>query len=1858
MRPIGRKEKGIMENKVLKKIIIFVTVFMLVFSNCGYTLQALAATDGITLFGFNLFGSGNIDFDAYFLDENGKKQTENIGDVNSEMTMVLEFTPKTEGYLKTGIIKAVNQSEGEVNFKFDEVFVDDNRNSDLTKATPADTTLLQSEMTLDLDKIELNPENSETKEKSKNEIATDNTAKVTNTVSETNETMSENVIEENTVVSENTVSQENVVKEETVINSSDEENFADLEVEEEFVDEENALNEKDENQVLISNNLAKATRISDSEIQIENIIESTKVYVNISFKTDEKLNVEDLYKQIKLEFEGTYINTNLEELPISLAEELKVGWKYSKDIEVSSEYTKISPFKIGETKGTILENTIIVKRDVKDDNYLPLKQTEISVEVPTLGEKVPTELNVKALKLKATNGQDINEVSFSNENWEYDANNNTLNITVENKDGVFTYGEDVYVVTYRYDTYVEETEVSIETKGTVKVVEFSGKDNNEIVKNLDKSQKIVANVGELITYSIGTTEEKIEKAKINANYNGAEEKYESEFDTTVSVNILTNDVLNEFTLKDTKEFYIDKEGLEFESNDVKYKNIKFRYDEISSLLENGGIIEIKNNNGELLYTLNKDLVKSDSDSEISIQGDVRGIEISFKNITVNGNINIKFTKAIGKSSYEKAAFANFKKLESRINAVVKYSEDSAETALEQIKTEKEFEESRTAAEITMNKVGLSTTEINENVEFKIELNNDKEDSDLYVNPVFEITLPKYVSNIDIKSSNILYEAGLSIGNTTIYRAEDGTQRIRIEINGTQTQFSQGTITNGTNIIINTNIELDKYAPRKDEQIKLYYINEGVTNYTSQTKWTIGKEVPTGILKTTNGFDSYVFKINAPSGFVTVNEVQNYDGQNSVVTSIKQGTETREVEMGKSAQVARMNLIAINNTENECTDVAFLGRIPVKDVTDVKTGEKLETNINATMISRITENAENPLSAKIYYSSNPNADKNLSDSSNGWTEEFSGVSDIKSFLIVPDNTIEPGYTFKYTYEFIIPDNLPYEAKMYGSFGAFYNNHSDVAITYESSSADLVGVVTKSGPKIEATLSVDVGDGAEVKEASFLNYTLTVANSGSLAAENVTITNPIPEGTTLYEEIEDDGLRGYGWVKSEKKELNWNIEKLEPGDIKEFKYIVKVNTFSELDDSEVKNKVKINISNLALEIESNETVNKIIKSDFDIDILSRCLKTVSVNSWYRIEVEATNISNEDLQNVIFEYKLPDEVAYNAVKCKFVNEDEILKFEENYNSDTNMLTIKINEWKKDYKLMIDLESKVIAGSKEKVSNVVSFSRDGDQKEFSQNLYLEVLGPKLEASQSCSVNENTISEGENVEFIFSISNIGNYTAKDVNIYSEISECLKDVKVRISGAKEDTLNVSENNELISTIDSINEGETINLHVSGVVKDVEDDTKTINSKLLVTNDFSKDINTNEIVLKVLNDPSRKITEEIEEQDDGILDNSDSSNTNYINNQYNNSLVDEEQNSIDTKSENKEKSQNREENIISPDNNTQIDNNTTAEQKVNKYNIYGKIWLDSNKNGVIEDEENGISGVQIELQKDNISIKATVSPKDGSYSFRDVEPGNYVIVYTYDDSQYLTTVYKNTENGAERASYARGLNNGQAITDIITLGNSNIENINLGLQERDNFDLTISKNITLAKVTTNGKTTEHKYKNLDLAKLEISAKDLDKTTVELYYQIIIKNNGNVSGKAIQIADYLPKDTTLDTNQSLNWYLGNDGNAYNDSLGNTLIAPGETRTLDLVLIRKMTSENTGVLGNKVAITKTEGTTDSIVENNSNNDATQEVIISVRTGYTAPIIINVLIITCLVAIIYLEKTQKIKLDFKNFKIKRIYK
>ena len=147
---------------------------------------------------------------------------------------------------------------------------------------------------------------------------------------------------------------------------------------------------------------------------------------------------------------------------------------------------------------------------------------------------------------------------------------------------------------------------------------------------------------------------------------------------------------------------------------------------------------------------------------------------------------------------------------------------------------------------------------------------------------------------------------------------------------------------------------------------MFYYNEGAANYQAQTKWKLSRIVPNGLLKTTNGFDVALIKYQAPSGLVAINGIINYDGQNSELTSVKKGKVTAEVGIGEDSRIATMELLALNNTENECSDVILLGRIPYIGNKAVITGEDLETTVNAVMLEELEENVQNPNTSDIYY----------------------------------------------------------------------------------------------------------------------------------------------------------------------------------------------------------------------------------------------------------------------------------------------------------------------------------------------------------------------------------------------------------------------------------------------------------------------------------------------------------------------------------------------------------------------------------------------------------------------------------------------------------------------------------------------------------------------------------------------------------------------------------------------------------------------------------------------------------------------------------------------------------------------------
>ena len=89
----------------------------------------------------------------------------------------------------------------------------------------------------------------------------------------------------------------------------------------------------------------------------------------------------------------------------------------------------------------------------------------------------------------------------------------------------------------------------------------------------------------------------------------------------------------------------------------------------------------------------------------------------------------------------------------------------------------------------------------------------------------------------------------------------------------------------------------------------------------------------------------------------------------------------------------MNLASVNNTGNDCSDVVMIGRVPNKEATDVITGEKIETNIDTIMLSGIVADESNEVYCDVYYSTKPDANKNLSDSNNGWTKEPANINEV-------------------------------------------------------------------------------------------------------------------------------------------------------------------------------------------------------------------------------------------------------------------------------------------------------------------------------------------------------------------------------------------------------------------------------------------------------------------------------------------------------------------------------------------------------------------------------------------------------------------------------------------------------------------------------------------------------------------------------------------------------------------------------------------------------------------------------------------------------------------------------------------------
>jgi len=114
-------------------------------------------------------------------------------------------------------------------------------------------------------------------------------------------------------------------------------------------------------------------------------------------------------------------------------------------------------------------------------------------------------------------------------------------------------------------------------------------------------------------------------------------------------------------------------------------------------------------------------------------------------------------------------------------------------------------------------------------------------------------------------------------------------------------------------------------------------------------------------------------------------------------------------------------------------------------------------------------------------------------------------------------------------------------------------------------------------------------------------------------------------------------------------------------------------------------------------------------------------------------------------------------------------------------------------------------------------------------------------------------------------------------------------------------------------------------------------------------------------------------------------------------------------------------------------------------------IKGFVWHDENEDGFYEDDEDIISGIEVNLYDLDINLKYTTLSDENGYEFPDLEPGQYIVQVVIGDDYFFTqfNAGSSSPDDSEVSDFSQGM------TEIITVGSlDDVSNVNAGLIKVD------------------------------------------------------------------------------------------------------------------------------------------------------------------------------------------------------------
>jgi len=784
-------------------------------------------------------------------------------------------------------------------------------------------------------------------------------------------------------------------------------------------------------------------------------------------------------------------------------------------------------------------------------------------------------------------------------------------------------------------------------------------------------------------------------------------------------------------------------------------------------------------------------------------------------------------------------------------------------------------------------------------------------------------------------------------------------------------------------------------------------------------------------------------------------------------------------------------------------------------------------------------------------------------------------------------------------------------------------------------------TNISAQIKAVLgNNDLTDGQSVHEKEYIRYIVSLKNNTRNKIDGVKVNGNVPQGTVYVETI----LGDYSFTEKDRFVLKEDTNKtqyeetvsLEAGEEKYIEYWVRANSLQNGENSkEISNSIKV--SKDGNTIQEYNIKNNIIKAEMELKLRQRETER-GPNIWI-YDIYAKNIEDHVLNNVSLNINLPKNIKFSHIELQ-----EDYKVEETINGiKVTIPKIEVNQ-ERHIELFMQLNG-FDDGELQYMTDTVVYGKinNGNDTYYSNPNKENVYGAGVKVVQSSEKEGKELQYDEEVEYDFNIENITPEQSKNsrlsLEIYNYADKNLIPSRVEYEYyeydtekqdyvLKKETKDISkafvEDGELnlYLALGSI-KGKNISVKLFFKAGEVYELTETSNN-MTIKYEYAGETYT--VVSNIIK--NKILPREFDVGKDDPDDPNDPNDPEVPD------APDNPDDPYDPKPNPK------------PDDPSKPDN---PDDPNVRYTLKGFAWEDKNKDGKYNENENKLKDITVKLfDADSNSIVKDGNGKNyevktdnnGTYNFENISKGKYLILFEYDNGKYGLTTYKksgvdenNNSDVVQKIVAIDGVEKTVAVTDIIDIENNSNYNFNVGLVQNEDLKITLDKSITNVILREGNANKEYSYNESKLAKVEVHAKKVSNSSIGVQYQLKITNEGNVDAYIDEIVDYLPEGFDFDSELNDGWSKSSNGTLKNTSLSGVIIKAGTSKTVNLYLTKRLSSESVGTVTNKASILKGTSVNGNLLSEQSNKDGNNseaKLIISIKTGallYTSIILITII-------------------------------